>query len=291
MTTSDYTRTSASDSPRATGAASATTFVELQIEGMTCASCVGRVEAALAKVEGVASVSVNLATERAQGVPAAAGAVGQLRQGERCRIGQREALPGDGEGIGAQAVAVAGGAGGGLHEAQGTGALGGGLGLGQRPHQVAAGRGEGAGVGALDALRVALGHHLHHGLVVGEQDPLAVGGLEGTHREVGREAGEGGAGGAEAGGFVLLDTQFITDHLASLGAIAVVLLYTQLPLSNQVLWVLGFPLGFFASGYFSGMGAFLTELYPTRLRGSGQGFCYNFGRATGAICPAKRPSS
>ncbi|KAG0777350.1 hypothetical protein G6F22_011932 [Rhizopus arrhizus] len=32
---------------------------------MTCASCVGRVEAALSKVEGVGSVSVNLATERA----------------------------------------------------------------------------------------------------------------------------------------------------------------------------------------------------------------------------------
>ncbi|WP_407167768.1 MFS transporter [Bradyrhizobium sp. ORS 111] len=71
----------------------------------------------------------------------------------------------------------------------------------------------------------------------------------------------------------------------SLGAIAVVLLYTQLPLSNEVLWVLGFPLGFFASGYFSGMGAFLTELYPTRLRGSGQGFCYNFGRGVGALFP------
>jgi MFS family permease len=71
----------------------------------------------------------------------------------------------------------------------------------------------------------------------------------------------------------------------SLGAIAVVLLYTQLTLSNQVLWVLGFPLGFFASGYFSGMGAFLTELYPTRLRGSGQGFCYNFGRGIGALFP------
>ena len=52
-------------------------------------------------------------------------------------------------------------------------------------------------------------------------------------------------------------------------AMAVILAYTLLPLSNQVLWVLGFPLGFFASGYFSGMGAFLTELYPTRLRGSG----------------------
>ena len=71
----------------------------------------------------------------------------------------------------------------------------------------------------------------------------------------------------------------------SLGAIAVVLIYTQVPLSNQILWVLGFPLGFFASGYFSGMGAFLTELYPTRLRGSGQGFCYNFGRGIGALFP------
>jgi len=71
----------------------------------------------------------------------------------------------------------------------------------------------------------------------------------------------------------------------SIGAIAVVLLYTQLPLTNEMLWVLGFPLGFFASGYFSGMGAFLTELYPTRLRGSGQGFCYNFGRGIGALFP------
>ena len=39
--------------------------ISLPIEGMTCASCVGRVEAALAKVPGVDSVSVNLATERA----------------------------------------------------------------------------------------------------------------------------------------------------------------------------------------------------------------------------------
>jgi MFS family permease len=71
----------------------------------------------------------------------------------------------------------------------------------------------------------------------------------------------------------------------SIGAIAVVLIYTQIPLTNEVLWLLGFPLGFFASGYFSGVGAFLTELYPTRLRGSGQGFCYNFGRGIGALFP------
>ncbi|KVM09210.1 copper-transporting ATPase [Burkholderia stagnalis] len=39
--------------------------IELDIGGMTCASCVGRVEKALANVPGVAHASVNLATERA----------------------------------------------------------------------------------------------------------------------------------------------------------------------------------------------------------------------------------
>src|SRR5690554_3638667 len=39
--------------------------LSLPIEGMTCASCVRRVEKALAGVEGVESVAVNLATERA----------------------------------------------------------------------------------------------------------------------------------------------------------------------------------------------------------------------------------
>ncbi|MHB8914883.1 MAG: heavy metal translocating P-type ATPase [Thiobacillus sp.] len=38
---------------------------QIQITGMTCASCVGRVEKALAKMPGVQGVSVNLATERA----------------------------------------------------------------------------------------------------------------------------------------------------------------------------------------------------------------------------------
>ncbi|WP_322039565.1 heavy metal translocating P-type ATPase [Burkholderia diffusa] len=39
--------------------------IELDIDGMTCASCVSRVEKALAKVPGVTRASVNLATERA----------------------------------------------------------------------------------------------------------------------------------------------------------------------------------------------------------------------------------
>jgi Au+-exporting ATPase len=43
-----------------------TTRISLPIEGMNCASCVGRVEAALNKVDGVEQVVVNLATERAE---------------------------------------------------------------------------------------------------------------------------------------------------------------------------------------------------------------------------------
>jgi MFS family permease len=70
--------------------------------------------------------------------------------------------------------------------------------------------------------------------------------------------------------------------LASLLVVA----YTQLPISNEMMLYLGFALGICASAYFSGIGAFLTELFPTRLRGSGQGFAYNFGRGIGALFPA-----
>lgn len=62
--------------------------------------------------------------------------------------------------------------------------------------------------------------------------------------------------------------------------------YMRIPITDAFMLVLGFPLGFFLSGIFSGMGAFLTELYPGAVRGSGQGFCYNVGRAAGALCPA-----
>jgi MFS family permease len=65
-----------------------------------------------------------------------------------------------------------------------------------------------------------------------------------------------------------------------------VLAYTQVPIGDHTMLALGFPLGFFASGIFSGMGAFLTELFPTRVRGSAQGFTYNFGRAVGALFPS-----
>jgi MFS family permease len=65
-----------------------------------------------------------------------------------------------------------------------------------------------------------------------------------------------------------------------------VLFYTVLPISDHVMLFLGFPLGFFSSGAFSPMGAFFTELFPTSVRGSGQGFAYNLGRGVGALFPA-----
>jgi MFS family permease len=61
--------------------------------------------------------------------------------------------------------------------------------------------------------------------------------------------------------------------------------YTFLPISNTLMLILGFPLGFFVSGVFSPIGPFFTELFPSRLRGSGQGFSYNFGRGVGALFP------
>ena len=73
--------------------------------------------------------------------------------------------------------------------------------------------------------------------------------------------------------------------LYAMSSFIVVAAYTFLPIGNHAMLVLGFPLGFFASGSFSPMGAFLTELFPTSIRGSGQGFSYNIGRAVGALFP------
>jgi MFS family permease len=69
------------------------------------------------------------------------------------------------------------------------------------------------------------------------------------------------------------------------GAAIMVFAYTLLPISNEAMLFLGFPLGFFANGMFSPMGPFLTELFPTRLRGTAQGFAYNAGRGLGALFP------
>tara|TARA_B100001142_G_scaffold56028_2_gene54560 strand:- start:1306 stop:2373 length:1068 start_codon:yes stop_codon:yes gene_type:complete len=44
-------------------------------------------------------------------------------------------------------------------------------------------------------------------------------------------------------------------------------------------------LGFFATGFYSGFGAIFAEIFPTRARGTAQGFSYNVGRGASAIAP------
>ncbi len=66
----------------------------------------------------------------------------------------------------------------------------------------------------------------------------------------------------------------------------VVCVYTFVPIDNSTMLVLGFPLGFCANAMFAPTGAFYAELFPTALRGTGQGFCYNLGRGVGALFPA-----
>src|SRR5471032_1190367 len=86
---------------------------------------------------------------------------------------------------------------------------------------------------------------------------------------------------------------FLTDYLGrkknfilfATGSLCIALAYTRLPVTDGVMLFLGFPLSFCVSGVFSGMGAFLTELFPTSIRGSGQGFSYNMGRAIGSLFP------
>jgi MFS family permease len=77
----------------------------------------------------------------------------------------------------------------------------------------------------------------------------------------------------------------LTFLVFAIGAGVVAAIYTLVPFGNTAMLALGFPLGFFASGVFSAMGPFFTEHFPTRVRGMGQGFAYNVGRASGALFP------
>lgn len=67
--------------------------------------------------------------------------------------------------------------------------------------------------------------------------------------------------------------------------VATVLIYIFAPLSNAQMLFLGFPLGFFSAGIPASMAALFSELYPAGVRGTGVGFCYNFGRILSAAFP------
>jgi MFS family permease len=74
-----------------------------------------------------------------------------------------------------------------------------------------------------------------------------------------------------------------TFLLSAVASIVLTLAYLFAPVSNDWFLPIGFVLGFVSLIMFSPMGPFMTELYPTAVRGVGQGFCYNVGRGIGAL--------
>jgi sugar phosphate permease len=76
-----------------------------------------------------------------------------------------------------------------------------------------------------------------------------------------------------------------TFFISAVSTVVMVIVYMYLPISNEWLLWLGIPLSMSILMKFSPMGPFMTELYPTALRGTGQGFCYNGGRAIGSFFP------
>jgi MFS family permease len=77
-----------------------------------------------------------------------------------------------------------------------------------------------------------------------------------------------------------------TFMISALGSIVLMLTYLFAPLSNDMILPVGFLLGYINLMMFSPMGSFMTELFPTAVRGVAQGFCYNVGRGVGAVFPA-----
>ena len=77
-----------------------------------------------------------------------------------------------------------------------------------------------------------------------------------------------------------------TFVVSAIGSVVLTIVYLFAPLSNDWILLVGFLLGYVSLIMFSPMGTIMTELYPTSVRGVGQGFCYNAGRGIGALFPA-----
>jgi MFS family permease len=70
------------------------------------------------------------------------------------------------------------------------------------------------------------------------------------------------------------------------GAAIVTILYGGAARNPQALLLLGPLVGFFGHGYYSAFGSILSELYPSAVRATAQGLCYNGGRVLSAFAPA-----
>jgi MFS family permease len=72
---------------------------------------------------------------------------------------------------------------------------------------------------------------------------------------------------------------------SAVASFVMVLVFLLVPMDNTALFWLGILLNIVLLMKFPPMGPFMTELYPTEIRGIGQGFCYNAGRAAGSLFP------
>jgi MFS family permease len=97
-----------------------------------------------------------------------------------------------------------------------------------------------------------------------------------------------------AGGFFgLLTNAYISDRIGrrrvfrlfAAGFVLTASFYLFAPLGSSVpaLMAAGFVYGFFQFGSYASFGPYFTELFPTEMRGTGQAFAYNFGRAASAL--------
>ncbi len=97
-----------------------------------------------------------------------------------------------------------------------------------------------------------------------------------------------------AGGFVGAQVNaFYSDRLGrrrmfrlfGLGFVIMASFYLMAPLGSSA-WTLlpvGMVYGFFQFGMYASFGPYFTELFPTEIRGSGQSFAYNLGRAMSGL--------
>jgi MFS family permease len=75
-----------------------------------------------------------------------------------------------------------------------------------------------------------------------------------------------------------------TYVLYLLAAAVLLPLYGMLRVPTALL-LLGPFVAFTGTGYFSGLGALVADHYPTAIRATAAGFCYNFGRIASAAAP------
>ena len=73
--------------------------------------------------------------------------------------------------------------------------------------------------------------------------------------------------------------------LMCLGSLVILPLTFLVPRSYGQVLVLLPVLGFFNNGIFSGFPIYLPELFPTNIRATGAGFCFNVGRILASAGP------